>query len=115
MTTIIVSGQEAADNTDILQGSRLQTFPAAGLVLFELQSADSDGTNFGTVSVQLPGGETPMNAVRIPCGNSTGLAGVIDERTDLTASFPTSQGGHCVFSWDETGDTELSWRVTFTY
>jgi len=111
--TIIVAGLEAADNTDILQGSRLQTAPRDGIMTFELQAADSDATNFGTVSVQMPGGDTPMNAVRIPCGNSTGLAGVIDERTNLTASFPIQSGGHCVFSWDETGDTELSWRVTY--
>ncbi len=114
MGPIIVSGQEAADNTDILQGTRLQTVPAGGVLTFELQAADSDGTNFGTVSVQMPSGDTPMNGVRIPCGNSTGLAGVIDERTNLTATFPIRQGGHTVFSWDETGDTELSWRVTYT-
>lgn len=114
MTTIIVSGLEAADNTDILQGTRLQTVPAAGFLTFELQAADSDATNFGTVSVQMPGGETPMNGVRIPCGNSTGLAGVIDDRTDLQATFRIQQGGHCVFSWDETGDTELAWRMTYS-
>ena len=113
-TPIILAGQEAADNTDILQGTRLQTVPAGGYLTFELQASDSDATNFGTVSVQMPSGDTPMNATRIPCGNSTGLAGVIDERTNLTATFPITQGGHAVFSWDETGDTELSWRVTYS-
>ncbi len=81
---------------------------------FELQASDNDATNNYTVSVQMPNGDTPMNATRIPCGNSTGLAGVIDERTDLTVTFPISQGGHCVFSTIETGDSELSWRVTYT-
>lgn len=112
--TIILSGQEAADNTDILQGTRLQTVPRDGILTFELQAADNDATNNYTVSIQMPGGDTPMNATRIPCGNSTGLAGVIDERTNLTASFPIASGGHCVFSCDETGDSELSWRVTYT-
>lgn len=111
---IILSGQEAADNTDILQGTRLQTVPAGGFLTFELQAADNDATNNVTVSVQMPGGDTPMNATRIPCGNSTGLAGVIDDRTCLTATFPIAQGGHTVFSADETGDTELTWRVTYT-
>jgi len=111
---IIVAGQEAADNTDILQGTRLQTVPAFGTLTFEMQASDSDSTNFGVISIQMPGGDTPMNGVRIPCGNSTGLAGVIDERTDLQATFGIAQGGHTVFSWDETGDTELSWRVTYT-
>ncbi len=111
--TIIISGQEAASNTDILQGTRLQSMPAGGTVTFELQSSDNDATNNYTVSIQMPGGDTPMNAVRIPCGNSTGLAGVIDERTNLTATFLIQQGGHCVFSCVEAGSAELSWRITF--
>jgi len=111
---IILSGQEAADNTDILQGTRLQTVARGGFLTFELQASDNDATNNATVTIQLPGGDTPMNATRIPCGNSTGLAGVIDSRTCLTATFPIAQGGHCVFSVDETGDTELTWRITYT-
>ncbi len=114
MTTIVLSGQEAATNADILQGTRLQTVPAGGILTFELQASDNDATNNYTVSVQMPGGDTPMNATRIPCGNSTGLAGVIDDRTDLQASFPIAQGGHCVFGCTETGDSELTWRVTYS-
>lgn len=112
--TIILSGQEAGSNADILQGTRLQTVASNGVLTFEIQASDNDGTNNYTVSVQMPGGDTPMNATRIPAGNATGLAGVIDERTDLQASFPISQGGHCVFSCLETGDAELSWRVTYS-
>lgn len=111
---IILSGQEAADNTDILQGTRLQTVPKGGYLTFELQASDNDATNNYVVSVKLPGGDTPMDETRIPCGNTAGLAGVIDERTNLTATFPVGQGGHCVFAADETGDAELSWRVTYT-
>lgn len=113
MTVIILSGQEAATNTDILQGTRLQSVPAGGVLTFELQASDNDATNNYTASIQMPGGDTPLNAVRMPCGNSTGLAGVIDERTNLTASFPINQGGHCVFSCIEVGSAEFSWRVTF--
>ena len=111
---IILSDQEAATNTDILQGTRLQTVPAGGYLTFELQASDNDATNNFTASVQMPGGDTPMNGTRIPCGNSTGLAGVIDERTNLTATFPIAQGGHAVFSCTETGTAELTWRVTYT-
>lgn len=114
MSPIILSGQEAADNTDILQGTRLQTVPAGGMLTFELQASDNDATNNYTVSVQMPDGDTPMNATRVPCGNTSGLAGVIDDRTCLTASFAIQQGGHCVFSCDETGDAELTWRVTYS-
>jgi len=111
---IILSSQEVGSNTDILQGTRLQTVPASGLLTFEMQASDNDATNNYAVSIQMPGGNTPMNGTRIPCGNATGLAGVIDERTDLQASFPIGQGGHPVFSCTETGDAELTWRVTYT-
>lgn len=111
---IILSGFEAASNTDILQGTRLQTVPAGGALTFELQASDNTAANFFTVDIQMPGGNTPMNATRVPGGNSTGLAGVIDERTDLQATFPIAQGGHAVFSCIETGDAELTWRVTYT-
>ena len=59
MGPIILSGQEAADNSDILQGTRLQTVPAGGFLTFELQASDNDATNNYTVSVQMPGGDTP--------------------------------------------------------
>mgnify|MGYP000608866454 CR=1 FL=1 len=111
---IILSGQEAASNTDILQGTRLQTVPRGGMLTFELQASDNDATNNMACSIQLPNGDTPMNATRIPGTSTSGLAGVIDDRTCLTASFPISQGGHCVFSATETGDTELTWRVTYS-
>jgi len=110
---IIVAGQEAASNTDILQGTRLQSAPAGGTMTFEMQAADNVAANNYTVSVQMPGGDTPMNNVLVPGGLTAGLAGVIDERVDLQATFPVGQGGHTVFSCTETGDTEFDWRVTY--
>ena len=114
MGPIILSGQEDATNADILQGTRLQTVPAGGVLTFELQASDNVATANYAVSIQMPNGDTPMNGTRIPSGNTAGLAGVIDERTNLTVSFPITQGGHCVFSCTETGTTELTWRVTYT-
>jgi len=113
VTTIILSAVEAASNADILQGTRLQTVPAVGIMLFELQAADNVAANFYTASVLMPGGATPILLTNVPAGNSTGLAGVIDDRTALRASFVIGQGGHCVFSCVETGDTEMTWRVTY--
>ncbi len=111
---IILSGQEGATNADILQGTRLQTVAGGGVLTFELQASDNVAANNFTVSIQMPGGDTPMNATRIPGTATAGLAGILDERMNLTASFAIQQGGHCVFSCIETGDTELTWRVTFT-
>jgi len=114
MTVIILSDVEIASNTDILQGTRLQTVPKTGLLTFELQAADNVAANNYTVSVLMPGGDTPILLTRVPGGNTSGLAGVIDARTKLQASFRIGQGGHCVFSCVETGDTELAWRVTYS-
>lgn len=114
MGPIIVDGQEAASNADVLQGTRLQTFPSDGVVLFEFQASDNDATNRYTVSLQLPDGSTPLNGVRVPAGETAGLAGQIDDRLALIISQPAIIGGHCVLGFTETGDAEITWRVTFT-
>ena len=113
MGPIILSDLENASNADILQGTRLQTVPAGGILTFELQAEKSYATDFFTVSVQMPNGDTPLNSVRVP-GCNPAAFGVIDERQNLTVSFPISQGGHCVFSCTETGTSGLAWRVTYT-
>lgn len=113
MGPIILSDVEYATNADILQGTRLQTVPAGGVLTFELQAGENTSTNNTVVSVQMPNGDTPLNSVRVPACNPA-LIGVIDERQNLTVSFPIMQGGHCVFSMTETGTTALSWRVTYT-
>ncbi len=113
MGPIILSGQELATNADILQGTRLQTVPAGGILTFELQAENNSAAANYTVSVQMPNGDTPLNNVLVP-GCNPALPGVIDERQNLTISFPISQGGHCVFSATEVGTTSLSWRVTYT-
>jgi len=113
MGPIILSSLETASNTDILQGTRLQTVPAGGVLTFELQARVADDSNNFTVSVQMPNGDTPLNNVQVP-GCNPALSGVIDERQNLTVSFPIMQGGHCVFSCVETGSSDLAWRVTYT-
>jgi hypothetical protein len=113
MGPIILSSQEVATNADILQGTRLQTVPAGGVLTFELGANVNDASNNHAVSIQMPNGDTPMNSTRVPSCNP-GLAGVIDERQNLTVSFPIMQGGHCVFSTTETGTSVMTWRVTYT-
>jgi len=113
MGPIIISSIESATNADILQGTRLQTVPAGGVLTFELQANNATAASFHEVSVQMPNGDTPLNSVRVP-GCNPALEGVIDERQNLTVSFPIMQGGHCVFSTAETGTSILTWRVTYT-
>ena len=113
MGPIILSATETASNSDILQGTRLQTVPAGGILTFELQTHKAEPGNNFTVAVQMPNGDTPLNNVLVP-GCNPQLEGVIDERQNLTVSFPITQGGHCVFSCTETGASALTWRVTYT-
>ena len=113
MGPIILSSQEVATNADILQGTRLQTVPAGGILTFELESDLNSPTSNYAVSIQMPNGDTPLNNVRIPA-TSGGTSGIIDERQNLTVSFPITQGGHCVFSATESGSAILTWRVTYT-
>jgi hypothetical protein len=113
MGPIILSSVEFASNSDILQGTRLQTVPAGGILTFELQADANSTTNFFTTSIQMPNGDTPLNSTRVPACNPT-ADGVIDERQNLTVSFPIMQGGHCVFSVTESGTASLAWRVTYT-
>jgi hypothetical protein len=114
MGPIILSSIETATNADILQGTRLQTVPAGGILTFELQSSVASTTANYTVSIQMPNGDTPLNNVFVS-GAPDARDGVIDERTNLTVSFPIMQGGHCVFSCVETGSgSTLTWRVTYT-
>ena len=112
---IVLAGLEAASNTDILQGTRLQTVPRNGWLSFELQAADAVAANNYTVDIQLPDGSTPLNGTVLPGNSGTaGVAGVLNERDSLKLRFRIGQGGHCVFACTETGDTEMAWRVTFT-
>lgn len=111
---IILSGQESGSNADILQGTRLQTVPAGGVVTFEVQSSDNVAANNYTASVQLPSGDTPLESVLVPAGATAGLAGVLNSDDKMMMSFGVAQGGHVVFSVTETGDAELTWRVTYS-
>lgn len=110
----MVTSFDAASNTDILQGTRLQTVPSNGFLSFELQAADNVAANHYTVAIQLPQGLTPLDGVLVPGGATAGLAGIIDDRLALKVRFRIGQGGHCVFSITETGDTECFSRVVFT-
>ena len=108
---ITLSDVLSADNTDILQGTRLQTVPQGGFLTFELLADANDASNYFTTSIQMPNGDTPLNAVRVPRGDN---AGELDERKKLMITLPVAQGGHTVFSADETGTAVLTWRVTYT-
>jgi hypothetical protein len=108
---IVLSNTERASNSDILQGTRLQTVPQGGYLTFELQSSANDLTDNFTVSVQMPNGDTPLNEVYVVAGVTTGA---LNNNDKMQITLPVAQGGHTVFSCTETGTAQLTWRVTYT-
>lgn len=111
---IIITSFDAASNTDILQGTRLQTVPKNGILTFEIQASDNVAANSFAFTIQLPNGDTPANAVLVPAGATAGLAGIIDDRLAMKLRFRIGQGGHCVYSVVLTGAAECFSRITFT-
>jgi len=112
MITITVTGNEAASNLDVLQGTRLQTVPQNGILMVEMQANLGNATNGYLASIQLPDGRTPFTSIDVPAG---GLAtgGELDKRLSFKASYRIAQGGHCVLDFTEVGTALVSWRVTF--
>ena len=109
---IILSDRVTATTTDLLQGSRLQTVPKGGVLTFQFLADLADATNNYVVSIQLPGGDTPINAQLVP-GVNPSLAGVLDERQLFQYSTVVPQGGHVVVSLTETGAAICTYRSVY--
>lgn len=111
--TIIESGFIVGTDPDLLNSGRLQTAPADGLLLFQVQASDNNATNNYKMDLQLPNSDVPMILVDVPCGEVTGFA-YLDERTMMQYMAQIGKGGRVVFGLTETGDAEATWRVVFT-
>jgi len=111
---IMESGFIAATNADLLSSTRLQTAPANGVMLFQVQASDNDATNNYKVDIQLPDSDVPMVAVDVPMGETAGLSGQLASDYMLEFAAPVGKGGRVVFGLTETGDAEATWRCTFT-
>lgn len=110
---ITLTGLLAATDTDVLNNTRLQTAPQGGIMTLECNADLNDATNRYLLSVSLPDGSTPFEAINVP-GTNPALGGVIDAYQKLSADFPIAQGGHLVVNFTEVGAAILSFRITFT-
>lgn len=108
---IVLSDSITATNTDILQGTRLQTVPANGHLTFELSADLAIAATKFVTTIQLPDGATPLTDVLVPAAE--GGAGILDDRQKLMVTFAIGQGGHVVFSMTETGAVVGIFRVTY--
>lgn len=113
MIIITVTGFEAATAADVLASTRLQTVPANGVLLLEMQAADNVAANHFTAALQLPDGVVPFTGMLVPGGRTAGLAGNIESEMAYRGSFKITQGGHAVLDLTEVGDTEIFWRLTY--
>lgn len=111
---IYETGIEAATNTDILAGTRLNAIPHVGTITFDVLCQLNDATNSFAVTIQLPGGDVPVDSQRVP-GCNPALAGVLDERQLARFVFPSgASGGHFNISLTETGTAVCTWRCVLS-
>lgn len=113
MAGVIVLSDLDGSNTDILQGTRLQTVPAGGFLTFEMLSDLNTSAANNKVSIQMPNGDTPLNDVNVPA-EPNAVQGVMDDRQKMMITLPIAQGGHTVFSVAQTGAAVMTWRVTYS-
>jgi hypothetical protein len=109
---IVESYYLAATDSDILAApSRLASIPYNGTLILEMVAQTFDGTNFFSVTIQLPDGSTPLDAVKISAGTG-GSAAILDVDTKYVVSFPVSVGGHVLINAVETGASSFQLRAT---
>lgn len=99
-----------ATNADVLASpSRLNAIPYNGNLIIEMQSQNNDATNFMSLTVQLPNGDTPLDGVRIPAG---AVDTSLNSEDKYQVSFFVTQGGHVTIALTETGSAVIDMRVT---
>lgn len=109
MADILITGLEAATNTNLLTGTRLETIPAGARFLHFRCSANlSDATNSWALTIELPLGTIPIDAQQVPA-NGDGATGVLDERTLLQWTWPAIPGGRFVINATESGTALFFW------
>jgi len=107
---ILETATEAATDTDILSGTRLNAIPYNGTLTFEVQANLNNATNNFLLTIQLPNGDVPVDSQLVPACNPA-LDGVLDERTLLRMAFKATQGGHFNISLTEAGTALCTWRA----
>ena len=100
----------SASNTDLLSSGRLNAIPYNGTLTLDFLSDLGDDTNNYALTIQLPGGDVPVDGQRV-VASSSGLDMVLDERELMRFSFGASQGGHFTVSLTESGTAVCAVRA----
>ncbi len=107
---IFESSLISATNTDVLSTGRLNSIPYAGNLTLRFLADVGTAAAFYSLTIQLPGGETPVNAQVVPASGS-GLDMVMDERELLQFTFKATNGGHFTVSLTETGTAVCAFQA----
>lgn len=110
MVPIVERNVIAATNADILNGTRLNTIPYMGTLTFMVLADLANATNFWTMTIQLPGGDVPVDGQIVPGANPS-LGGVLDDRQYFMMSFAAILGGHFNISLTEGGAAIATWQA----
>ena len=102
MTPIYERGIIVATTADLLSTGRLNAIPYNGTLTLRFQSQFADATNSYALTIQLPGGDVPVDG-QLVAGVNPALAGVMDERTLMQFTYRAPQGGHFTVTLTETG------------
>lgn len=101
-----------ADSEDVLKApSRLAAIPFNGTLVIEISTSAATTANNGSLTIQLPDGEVPVDHVVIPAVQTSGS---LDDRDKTMYVFPARQGGHFGLDWDQTGNAVGIMRVTLS-
>ncbi len=102
-----------ASDTDVLNGTRLNSIPYNGILTFDVLADLNNATNRFTVTIQEPDGDVPFDTQPVPGANPS-LGGVLDERQLLRFTMPVRQGGHVNIALAETGAAICTWRAVLS-
>lgn len=102
MVPIYESFLIAATNADVLSAGRLNAIPYNGKLTLRFLADLSDVTNFYILTLQLPGGDVPIDAQRVRASGA-GVDGLMDERELLQVTYSAHLGGHFTVSLTENG------------
>ncbi len=107
---IYETATEAATDTDILAGTRLNSIPYNGTLTLDFLSNVNTAAAHFTLTIQKPNGDVPVDSQLVP-GANPALDGVLDERQLIRFTFQAHQGGHFNISLTETGTALCTWRA----
>lgn len=111
---IYLRAVEVATVVDLLDGTRLSSIPRGGSIVIQAQANLANATNRFHITIQLPGGEVPVDNQIVAAGQEgDALGGQLDSRYLDQWTYPASQGGHFTISLTMSGTAIVTWRVVF--